>query len=270
MDKNNFASKEIGKFAQAGSLLLLMLTAFFLFKTINEVKTGATIGYTNAAVNTIVVSGEGEITAKPDVAVFNYTVNETALTASAAQKLATDKSNKVLAYLKKAGIEDKDIKTTNYSANPKYEYSQGICTAYSCGPSKSTLVGYEVSQSVDVKVRDIAKAGEILAGVGELDVQNISSLSFTLENQKDIEKQARALAIADARAEAESLAKALGVKITRIVGYNESGNYPVPYYYAKGGAMDMMSARAESAPAPILPAGENKVISNVSVTYEIR
>lgn len=256
----------IGKFA---AFFLAVLSVFFIFKTINEIKTGATIGYTNAAVNTIVVSGEGDVTAVPDIATFNFTVDETGTTAAAAQKLATDKSNKVLAYLKHAGVADKDIKTTSYSSNPKYEYSQQVCVQYVCPPQKQTLVGYEVSQSVDVKVRDLSKAGDILTGIGGFNVQNISGPNFSVENQKDLEEAARRLAIADARKQAEALASDLGVKIVRIVGYNEQGNYPMPYAF-KTMAMDSVAGSVAPAAAPIIPAGENKITSNVSVTYEIR
>jgi len=269
MDEKAYAAMKFGRLAKAGTLLLVILSAFFLFKTINEIKTGATIGYTNAAVNTIVVSGTGEIMAKPDIATFTFTVDETAPTASAAQKLATDKSNKVLAYLKQAGIADKDIQTNDYSSNPKYEYVNGVCNDYSCTPSKQNLVGYEVTQSVSVKVRDISKAGDILSGVGEFDVQNLGGLSFSLENQKALEKQARQMAIADARAQAESLAADLGVQITRIVGYSEQGNYPI-VYAAKAMMLDSAAGAPAAAPAPVIPAGENKITSNVSVTYEIR
>ena len=267
MDEKAWAMKKFGKMAKAGTLLLVILSAFFLFKTINEIKTGATIGYTNAAVNTIVVSGEGEVMAKPDIATFNFTVDETAGTAAAAQKLATDKSNKVLAYLKQAGIADNDIQTTNYSSNPKYEYSQQICTNYACPPSKQTLTGYEVTQSVDVKIRDISKAGDIVAGIGAFNVQNINGPQFSIENQKALERQARELAIKDARTQADALAADLGVQITRIVGYNENGNSPI--MYAKAMAFDSV-ASAPAVPAPVIPAGENKITSNVSVTYEIR
>lgn len=257
-----------GRVAKMLALFLGVLSVFFIFKTINEIKTGATIGYTNAAVNTIQVSGQGEVTPKPDIATFSYSVTETAATPSAAQKLAADKSNKVLDYLKKQGIADKDIQTQDYSSNPKYEYSQPVCIAYPCPSGKQTLVGYEVSQTVTVKVRDIAKAGDILAGVGEFDVQNISGLSLTVENQKALERQAREKAIADARAQAEALAADLGVSITRIVGFSENGNYPAPVYFAKAVMADSVGGSAPRAPE--IATGENKVTSNVSITYEIR
>ena len=268
MDEKAWAMKKVGKMAKAGTILLVILSAFFLFKTINEIKTGATIGYTNAAVNTITVSGEGEVMAKPDIATFSFTVDETANTAAVAQAQATDKSNKVLAYLKQAGIADKDIQTEDYSSNPKYEYSQSVCVNYSCPPSKQTLIGYEVTQSVSVKIRDISKAGTIVAGIGSFNVQNINGPSFSIENQKDYERQARALAIADARAQADVLAKDLGVQITRIVGYNENGSSPI--MFAKAMAFDSAAGAPAVAPAPVIPAGENKITSNVSVTYEIR
>ncbi len=257
-----------GKLAKAGVFLVAVLCAYFFMKTINEIKTGQTIGFTSPAVNTITVSGEGEVFAVPDIATFSFTVNESGKVSADAEKLATDKINKVIAYLKSAGIADKDIKTTDYSLNPKYEYSSGVCTQYSCPPSKQTLTGYEVSQSVTVKVRDTAKAGEILSGVGKLNVQNISGLSLTIDDQKAVQRQAREKAINDARAQAEQLAKDLGVDLVRITSFNESGNYPQPVYYAK--AMSMDSAAGSAPRPPEIPVGENKITSNVTITYEIR
>jgi len=258
----------VGKAAIA---LIVILCAYFFIRTINEIRTGQTIGYTSAAVNTITVSGEGEVFAVPDIATFSFSVTEDAKVASDAEKAATDKMNAAIAYLKGQKIADADIKTTDYSLNPTYEYSNTVCTQYACPPSKQTLTGYEVSQTVEVKVRDTSKAGDILAGVGSLNVKNISGLSLTIDDQKAVDSQAREKAISDAKAQAEKLASDLGVSLVRITSYNEDGNYPRPIYYAKSMAMDSASGSAAAAPAaPAIPTGQNKIVSNVTITYEIR
>ncbi len=258
-----------GKLAKAGVFLVAVLCAYFFIKTINEIKTGQTIGSDSPAVNTITVSGEGEVFAVPDIATFSFTVNESGKVSADAEKLATGKINKVIAYLKEQKIADKDIKTTDYSLNPKYEYSGGACTQYSCPPSRQILTGYEISQTVTVKVRDTAKAGDILSGVGKLNVQNISGLSLTIDDQKAVENQAREKAIAEARSQAQTLASQLGVRLVRITNFSESGNYPQPYYYGKAMAMDS-AVSSQGAAAPAIPTGENKITSNVTITYEIR
>ena len=136
-----------------------------------------------------------------------------------------------------------------------------------CRPGSQTLRGYQVTQTLEVKVRDTNKAGELLSGVGSKGASQVSSLSFTTDNPDAIQAEARTKAIADAKSKADELAKELGVSIVRVVGFNENGNYPI--YYAKTMSAGMGAADS-AAPAPELPVGQNKITSNVSVTYEIR
>jgi uncharacterized protein YggE len=123
---------------------------------------------------------------------------------------------------------------------------------------------------LSVKVKDTTKAGELLSGVGTKGASQVSGLSFTVEDEDALKAQARDKAISSAKSKADELASQLGVQIVRVVGFNEnSGGYPI--MYAKTAAMDSMGgARAEAAPAPAIPTGENKISSSVSVTYEIR
>jgi uncharacterized protein len=148
-------------------------------------------------------------------------------------------------------------------------FAQGVCNSVRCTPGTQTLRGYEINQMVEVKVRKTEDAGKLLSGIGSQGVTNVSGLSFTVDNEEGIKAEAREAAINDAKAKADVLAKQLGVKIVRIVSFNESGDYPIFYsktMAANGSARDM----AEQAMAPELPAGEHKVISNVSIVYEIR
>jgi uncharacterized protein len=253
----------------AGFLAIVIL--FFVAKTINEFRESAYIGKDVPVNNVISVSGKGEAVDIPDLVIFSYTVTEEGATVAAAQKKATDKTNKALAFLKESGIEDKDVKTIGYNVQPQYDYTQGICTQYSCPPGKQILRGYQVTQSIEVKVHDITKAGEILSGIGALGVQNVSGLTFTFDDEDKLKNEARNEAITDAKAKAEILAKQLNVKLVRIISFNESADYPMYYEramssdtYGKGGVANI------AAPAPSVPAGENKVISNVNITYEIR
>ena len=254
-------------------LVLVMLALFLLVLTLSSIKSYALIGTGVPASNTINVSGEGDVFAIPDTATFTVTVDESAADVQTAQTSATKKANDIITYLKQQGIADTDVQTTDYSVNPKYDYQQSSCPASSggavvyCPPGKQVLDGYEVSQTLTVKVRDTQKAGTILAGVGSLGASNVSGLSFTVADQNLIEQQARDKAIADARQKADELAKSLGVHIVRVVGFNENNNYPV--YFAKASAGVAMDSAA-AAPAPQLPVGQNKITSDVSVTYEIR
>ena len=248
------------------------LALFLLVLTLSTLKEYRFIGSGVTATNTITVSGEGEVFAVPDTATFSVTIQEEAKQVKDAQKVATEKSNDIIAYLKKQGVEEKDIKTADYSVYPQYDYTNAACSGGYCPPGRQVLRGFQVSQTLTVKVRDTEKAGDLLSGVGELGASSVSGLSFELDtaDQSAKEAEARGKAIEDARTKAEALAGQLGVSLVRIVGFSENGNYPV--YYAKAEMSMAADGRGGAAlpPSPQIPVGENKIVSNVSVTYEIR
>jgi hypothetical protein len=188
---------------------------------------------------------------------------------------ATQKINAITAYLKGAGVNEKDIKTIDYSVYPQYDYQNALCpqstsgAAIYCPPGRQVLKGYEVRQTTQVKVRDTAKAGDLLTGVGGKGATEVSGLTFTFDDPNAMQDEARNKAITDAKKKADVLAKQLGVRLVRVVSFNENGNYPSPIYYDKA-VMTSGMGGAEPARAPEISVGQNKVTSNVSVTYEIR
>jgi uncharacterized protein YggE len=254
---------------QFGVFALTMLGIFLLVAAIAQLEGLRYIGSGVAATNTLAVSGEGEVFAVPDIATFTFSVQNTAKDVATAQTAATTAENNVVAYLKAQGIADTDVQTTDYEINPQYDYSSGVCApGVYCQPGNPTLTGYQVSETVSVKVRDTSKAGTILSGVGSKGATNVSGLSLTVSNQDALDAQARDKAIQDAKGKAEVLAKSLGVQLVRVVGYSDnSGGGPI--YYAKASAGMTMDAAAPSA-APQIPTGQNKITSNVTVTYEIK
>lgn len=250
-----------GGVKKAAVWTLVLLTVFLAAKSINEFKKYPTVGKDLPVMNTINVSGTGEVIAVPDIATFSFTVTDESLSIVDSQNNVTKATNDILSYLQKNGVDKKDIKTTGYNIYPRYEYyGQSL---YSSG--KRTLAGYDVSQSIEVKVRKIADSGKIIGGVGELGATDVSGLTFGFDKDDELKAEARKDAVTKAKAEAKQIADDLGVSLGRIVSYNESGNYPI--YYGMGG--DMMSAKAVS-PAPNIPSGENKITSTVNITYEIR
>ncbi len=245
--------------------VLVLLSLFLLVSTWN----GAFARSQFEPVNVITVEGTGEVNTVPDIARITFTVSESATSVKTAQDLATKKTDAALAALKKLGVADKDVKTLGYNVSPKYDYNQpcppgGMCPMISGTPK---IVGYDVSQTVEVKVRDTAKAGEVLAALGTEGVQNISGPEFTVDDQDQAKEDAREKAIDEARTKAKKLASELGVRLGHVVSYSEGGSYPQPMY-ATGGKVLSMDARVESAPT--LPVGENKTSVTVMVTYEIR
>ena len=252
--------------------VLAVVALLALFLGVQSVAGIAGIRYIGAglqATNTIYISGHGEILAVPDIATFTFSVVSEKATVAEAQADATKKINAVSDYLEVAGIDKKDIQTSDYSIYPKYEYQQIVCIAYPCPPDRQNLKGYEVRQTTTIKVRDTAKAGELLAGVGGKGATEVSSLTFTFDNPDAVQAQARDKAIADAKQKAQALAKELGVQLVRVVSFNEN-NYGGLMYPTQKEAFGMGGSDAMPVAAPEISTGQNKVTSDVSITYEIR
>lgn len=256
----------------AASILAISGALLLLAMFISEVKGYEFIGRSTEQPATISVSGDGEAFAAPDIASVSFSVTADAAKAEDARKVTDDKVKAILAFLAESGVAEKDIRTTGYNLNPRYEWQETkiMCITYPCPqpPGKQVLLGYEVSQSVEVKIRKIDDTGAILGGIADKGATNINGPAFTVENPDRVQAQARKEAIDKAEAKARQLANDLGVDLVRIVSFSEGGNY---YAYGRGGmeksvALDMM---AQNAPAAI-PVGENSFSSNVTIVYEIK
>jgi len=219
---------------------------------------------------TISVTGEGEELAVPDIGQFTFSVEAKADTAQAAQEQSGTAVNDILAFLRESGVAETDIKTTGYNLFPQYRWEERVCAAGSfCPPGERVADGFEVNQSVQVKVRDTASAPRVITGVGERGATNISGLNFVVDDTDALKADARAAAIADAQAKAGLLANQLGVRIVRLAGYYEDtfNQYePQPFQMRAMGEeeMSMDFAGAE------LPLGEEKITASVTITYEVR
>lgn len=257
-----------GTWLRRALLAAMVLLAVLLgFKALAELQGLRYIGAGLPPANTITVSGYGEALAVPDIATFTFSVTAMRSTVEAAQTEATQSANAITAYLKEAGIAERDMQTSNYSVYPQYDYVQEACApGIPCGGGRQVLRGYEVRQTTTIKVRDTAQAGELLSGVGSRGATEVSGLNFTFDDPDMLEVEARGEAIADAKAKADELARELGVRLVRVVSFNENGYAPMFSRTEYG----MGSADAVKQSAPEFSVGENKVTSNVSVTYEIR
>lgn len=248
--------------------ILAIIVIFFLAVRIaKDIKSYDYIGRDISAPNTISVSGKGEILTKADIANFTFNVIEESLNVSEAQERAALKMNKIIEFLAGNGVEDRDIKTINYNISPRYEYVKSSEKIKAPTRNNRVLVGYEVSQGVGVKIRNIDSIGSIVAGVGDFGASNVSGLNFSIDEEDNLKKEARELAIEDAREEAKVLAKGLGVKLVRIINFSESGYFPI--YREKFSSADM-SMSVGGAIAPEIPAGEDKITSQVNIVYEIK
>jgi uncharacterized protein YggE len=220
------------------------------------------------ASNTISVEGTGKATAVPNIASISFTVIGEGKTATMAQDEATKKNNVALALLEQKGVDKKDFKTTSYSVSPKYNYPQPCYgNGTPCVYDEQRVVGYTVQQSTEVKVRDLGKVGDLLSALGDAGISQLYGPNFTVEDEDAVRAEARKEAIDEARAKAKILARDLGVRLVRVVSFNENGGgYPVPFYSRADMAMGASAPKA----APEIAPGENEITSNVVITYEIR
>lgn len=251
------------------SALALLLIFFLAVKIAKDIKSYDYIGRDISSPNTISVSGKGEIVAKADIASLTFSVIEESPNVSDAQDRAAKKINDIINFLKRGGVEEKDIKTINYNIYPRYNYIK-LTEKTILPPVKDNrvLIGYEVNQGIEVKIRKIDSAGTILSGIGNLGASNVSGLNFSIDEEDKLKKEARDLAIEDAKEEAKALARGLGVKLVRIINFSESGYFPI--YMEKFSADIMSMADGGAGPVPEIPAGEDKIISQVNIVYEIK
>lgn len=204
--------------------------------------------------NTITFNGEGKVFTKPDIAFIDFSVVTQGDQVKDVQDANTKKMNKVIDFLQSYGIEDKDIKTTNYSLYPQYTYEND---------KVPQIMGYQITQTLNVKVRNLDKVGDILEKVVGMGINQVNSLYFGVENDEQVKEQARALAISDAKDKAEKLSEQLGMTLGKLIGFSEnSSGYPIPMYDYKGYGV--------GGGTPEVQTGENEIIMNVTLIYEIR
>ena len=202
------------------------------------------------------INATGEVTRVPDVAMISSGVITRAASARAALQQNAAKMERVRAALKRAGIADRDIQTSNISLNPEYRYVEN---------QAPRLTGYTASNQVNVRFRDIAATGDILDALVAEGANQINGPSLTIDKPEEALDEARVKALADGRARAELYARSLGMRVVRLLSVSESGgSYPTPPPMPV-----MMEARAQMASTKIDP-GEQKLQLTLAMTFELR
>lgn len=252
--------------------LVVILCLYFGVRFLSEARAFSSAG--SGDVNTITLSGHGEVTAIPDIATVSFTIEKEAKTAKEAQEKVAEVEKKALEFLKTSGVEDKDIKASSASVYPKYEYqykaSYMPCNDFGCPPrGNNVIVGYTASESITVKVRNIDDAGKVMQGLGEAGVSSMNGPEFAIDEEDALKAEARKLAIDDAREKAKVLAKDLGVRLGKVVTFSES-DYAMPFYARATMAENAMGGGAVKSMPAELPKGENTISAHVSLTFEIR
>jgi len=205
------------------------------------------------------VNGLGEVQAVPDIAVLNLGVQAEAMTVAEAQAMASTAMDAVMAALKANGIDEDDIQTTGYSI-----YQQ---TRWDNDKQESVATGYQVTNNVKVKVRQVADAGTVLDAATRAggDLMRVQGIYFEVDDPDPYLEQARASAMADAKAKAEQLADLAGVDLGKPIYITESYYSPVVYRGME------MAAQDSGVPAPTTPItpGETTITATVQIVYQI-
>lgn len=233
-----------------GTVVLALLAIFLLAETKLVMNTSATT-------NTVSFTGEGKISAKPDIAVISASIVTQNADSKTAQNDNSARSSKVTDFLKKQDIADKDIKTSGYNIYPQQKYPP-----YGGQP---TITGYQVTQSFEIKVRDLGKIGTILDGLVTAGANQVNNTGLQIENPEALKDQARQEAIADAKQKADTLKKQVGISLGKIVNFSENtGGYPRPMMYESKADYGMGGG------GPDVPVGENEINVSVTITYQIK
>ncbi|CAN7224403.1 SIMPL domain-containing protein [Rhizobium sp. LjRoot254] len=207
----------------------------------------------------IVVSGQGDASVVPDLAIVTLSVAETARTAREALDINNGAMTSVMKALKDQGIADRDLQTSGLAIQPQYSYPQNEDGT----PKLPILNGYTVTNGLTVRVRDLAKLGAILDQSVTSGVNQGGDIRFTNDDPEKALEEARTEAVKNAAVKAKTLADAAGVKLGRAVEISEGagGADPQP--------MMRMQMAKEAADAVPIAAGENTYVVNVSVTFAI-
>lgn len=214
-------------------------------------------GGTSDGEHTITVTGTGTVVVNPDIADVRLGVVVTKPTVKAARETAAEAMTRVIAALKKLGIADKDIQTTTVSLQPAYDYSTQT------NPPKVT--GYNLVNAVAVTVRNLDQTGDVIDDSLAAGATSIDGVTFRVDDPAKAQQQARTDAMNQAKANADTLAKAAGVSITGVASISEASS-PVPYPVFFGGAA--AAPAADSVKTPVQP-GTTDVTITVSVAYLI-
>jgi len=221
----------------------------------------------NQGEHTISFTAEGKVLAKPDVAKITFYVINQGEKADVVQKENNERMQKAVDFVKSQGINKDDIRTVRYNLNPEYDYTwckkPGDKPYPSCPPK---IIGYKLDQGIEVKIRDFDKINTIVGGLSEKGVNQISNVSFVVDDTEDYKNEARILALEKVEERAKLLARKSSIKLGKIIDISEGqGVYPI-YRAVK---TEAMSDLPEDTEAPIEP-GTQEISVTLTVTYTLR
>lgn len=237
------------------TILAFFILLFIYTKTVGPIPFSVN-SITTSKSDTFNVTGEGTASVKPDIAVVNAGVIARGDTVKSAQDQLNSAINKVSEAIKKAGVEAKDIQTSNYNINPEYDFRGG--------PQRIT--GYTASTNLVIKVRNIDMVNQVIDEATANGANQIGGISFDVDDKSKVEDEARKKAVESAKKKAESAANIAGFRLGRMINYSESFNGgPRPIPFAVG-----MAESAIKAQDTVVEPGSSEIKVVVTLSYEIR
>lgn len=209
---------------------------------------------------TIAVSGEGKVTASPDIAELTFGV-QTGRKTTAKDAMTSLKKDMDAAFaaVKGAGVAEKDISTEQFFLSPAYDWENG----------KQVSRGFEAQETLRVKVRDLDKVSDVLSAATSAGANQAGNISFTIDDPQTLQAQAREKAITQAKEKAQKLAQDLGMRLGKIKGFAEGGGTVPPAPYARDMATSALGVGGGGGTVP-LPAGQQEITEQVTLTYELQ
>lgn len=237
--------------------ILLVYSIVFLATLIrNNIRVYDTIGHAPKSERMLTIDAEGKVTAVPDIGIVRMGVIFKGDTVAEVQKKSDETIAALSMGLKTIGIGEADIQTTEYRIYPKIVYTQD---------KGEEQHGFEASQSLAVKIRDLKKASAVLELASRFDVNDVQGVDFLIDDRDAYRAEARDLALAIAAEKADRLSALLGVRLVSVISYNEyePGSPDFGPLYADRGGFG-------GAAFPAIEQGSTEVIMRVNITYEIR
>ena len=207
------------------------------------------------------VTGSGTVYAKADIANIEVGLKtEAKKTAALATTENTNKMNEIITEVRALGVEEKDIKTSNYNLSPVYNYTND---------RGQELIGYEVTQNLTLKIRDLSKIGDVIAKTTEKGANQIGNINFTIDDEFELKNQARELAIQKAQEKAVLIATQSGMKLGEVKSVYENAEPVTPIMLSYSNAK-MDSASGGGISAPTIQSGQNEIRVEVTLIYEVK
>ncbi len=249
--------KQLGNLQTPIITIIIALVLFFSFTRIFGPIPFAVNSVQTTKTNTFHVQGTGKVSAAPDSATLSFGVTKSASTIADAQNQTNTLIAAITNALNKEGIDSKNIKTTSYTVNPNYDFASG----------SQRITGYTVSQTIELTIPQLEKVNKILDVLTANGANIVNQVAFTFSDtkKKDLENQARQLAVSEAKQKAQGLASAAGIRLGRVIDVTEAANQELRPI------MPMIAQKTDFAaggtPSQVTP-GENSISLTVTISYE--